>query len=1409
MAGRNIGDLEFTVNADTGKLSAQLVKGGQKAGTYGGKALVKSFNKEIDQMGGRKLVSTLAEIRGKIEASLANIEAEVGLDDKEARVKAKALEKNLSGLEVYLKAELEDSDVYRQVRFLRQQLKSALDVDADIEIDFEQLKALAEVAQEIIDNVTMEIVPELNKVEARAAFWELKAMAVKENVRIRLEYDEQTYKDQQAKIIAQNKALGDKAGKSFGDGFSRGSMSRLTKIALAIGVVAESAVVGLDALVSQAVAAIASAAAAAGAGIAAVAAQAAGFANVLAATITAFAGVGDAIGGVNDAFAESVKNGTDFQDSYDELVESVADLSPAAADAVLAFAEVRGELAASQSLIQEQFFQGMGDEIIKLADDVLPSLTRSLQVGAVSANAFAKDLVAIAANTDFESLMKGLKPAIDGAFKAAGSLVKSLGPFLEAAAPAAELLADAIAGAAEYLEDFLSADTDEISDFLVRGVESLIKWGDMLTSLGHLLGTVFAVGIDSGDTMVTKLDAIIQKFDAWLQTAEGNSALVEWFDRGEAAMVAFKPVLEGLVEALDRLLQADSAQNFEELAEAIGSALPSLAELLAILGEAGLLTTLVRLLGAMQPVFALISALPDPVLQFAGAMAVVVPLMLKLKALMIAMGVVGPGLVATIKNIGSALYLMAASNPGLLALTVTVSALVVATSIFSKNNKEAEKRTLDLAEAVKAETAALVELDGVMNGAVIASQSISAGLTSGSKEADKFAVTLGNLGMRTNDAFDAVSNLQGALDKDARVDYLAGIAKSAGSAQFGLELTGEEARRLAEIVDGTDDNFESMDITLDDFADSTGHSTAELHALAMNLEHMQDVADNNDLKPMIEAFFEMQRYSSDLNQSVRDTIPTIAELNGMDVTAAQEALAEFSGMLDQTDADATAAAAAADALSNELDLVAEAAERKAVPAMQAWLDGVVESGQQAALAGVEAERLAKMIRAVAESQAKGKGVANAKKFIELGDAFGEAADNANDLQSAIDILFGSQMSLDEATDGMIVSVSQLGTAIKESEGYTDGWSGSIDGLNDDSLALREGLREGISSIQTYAVAATEAGVSTEEITANTEMFRGQLIATAKELGVSEDQAAAYVDKLLGTPDELNTIIGQENMVEALLNADNLELLYDSFGNPILTPFMDDGLEETLKESKELKDVNDGINKSVTRPSFRPDSLSDVKVDVDDLQVDVDTLDQTTVDPEIPMTDWPAATGRLVETQELADTLSSTKVEIDIDIPDDEAVTGRLTTMTTDATNLGEVDPKINISTPGADESIQKVDTLKQKIDGLYSKTVTITTNSVTTGTPGSMTGRLVTGPMNTDVGERGLHEAIIPLQLPLNRVNPEVRGMAAILRGETSTQQPASVGPSRVITNNFTINETDRAETTAQRVVNRVAASLT
>jgi hypothetical protein len=147
------------------------------------------------------------------------------------------------------------------------------------------------------------------------------------------------------------------------------------------------------------------------------------------------------------------------------------------------------------------------------------------------------------------------------------------------------------------------------------------------------------------------------------------------------------------------------------------------------------------------------------------------------------------------------------------------------------------------------------------------------------------------------------------------------------------------------------------------------------------------------------------------------------------------------------------------------------------------------------------------------------------------------------------------------------------------------------------------------------------------------------------------------------------------------------------------------------------------------------------------------------------------------------------------------------------TQVGKLDTAIRqlqgkdvaINAVGAVAAKNQVDALRQSINLLQDKTVTLRTNNVTT-TTGGMSGAMITGPRNMNVGERGYTEALVPLQLPLNRVDPAVRDMAALLRGGGPTA-PMTGGAQKVVNNYMTITpQSADPSAVATQVINRSAA---
>ena len=121
---------------------------------------------------------------------------------------------------------------------------------------------------------------------------------------------------------------------------------------------------------------------------------------------------------------------------------------------------------------------------------------------------------------------------------------------------------------------------------------------DLLASIlgnvrGALAGT-FGAGMDSGDSMLAGLDRLTQRWEAWVDSIEGQAALREWFDEGRRGMTELGGLIGDVREEFDGF--TDNA-SFADFVAQIRELVPYAADLLKTFTGSG--DTGRRLAGAL------------------------------------------------------------------------------------------------------------------------------------------------------------------------------------------------------------------------------------------------------------------------------------------------------------------------------------------------------------------------------------------------------------------------------------------------------------------------------------------------------------------------------------------------------------------------------------------------------------------------------------------------------------------------------------------------------------------------------------------------------------------------------------------------------------------------------------------
>src|SRR5262245_992302 len=568
MAGRSIGRVEVSVDADTGKLKAQIVKASEEAGEAGGEAIEEG----LADVNGREVVNKIKKIRAEIQQELRGLDVDVGVDDANARADLRRLQAQLRALQLSLDVVpgVDQTKVLEEIVQLRERIAKLLKVSTKVELDQRTVTEVNAAVQALIDeHVTVHVEPEVDDAQAAAAM---------------------------ARLRAQAETAGSSSGGGFMQAFSGALFDQEKLAAAAIGLLGNDIAILLQGAVAASVAVVSSAFGALTAAIGAALPLIASLIPALGAVVVGFQGMGDALGAVTKGFKEATAAGQAFD--ITSISDQLQGLAPAARAFVEEFARIFPQLQAIQQQVQGALFANLDAALGELATTTIPSIGQALTVAAESINTFFLKIAQASEGIDFGGLIEDLQPAIDAVGDALVSLFQSFAPFIEAATPAAQRLAESFRAAADGLREMIESglQSGAINDFLQRGLDSLKQWAALAKATADALFTLFSAGQAQGDSFVKSLTNIISKFDAWMESATGQTALQDFFRQGADTLKALLPILQGAQGLFDNLVTEDSIARFTLLADSLGRVLPFLGQLLDITGRVGIFSTLVELL---------------------------------------------------------------------------------------------------------------------------------------------------------------------------------------------------------------------------------------------------------------------------------------------------------------------------------------------------------------------------------------------------------------------------------------------------------------------------------------------------------------------------------------------------------------------------------------------------------------------------------------------------------------------------------------------------------------------------------------------------------------------------------------------------------------------------------------------
>ncbi len=276
----------------------------------------------------------------------------------------------------------------------------------------------------------------------------------------------------------------------------------------------------------------------------------------LLALVPVIGAIGGALIVMGVAFARAGKEGTKAAKAVKSLKESFKDFGESVkgtSDAVVeAFAGTAEKLLSQMT----PFFVNMGEALAEVATHFGKLLDNPLVKNVITELSTVLPRI-------FENLGKGMNNMLVGLL---GFFSAILGPV--------ERMSDGFARIGTRFREFaLSAEgQNKIADWFDTA------WGaaeDLWTILGNvftILGKIFTSGTEGpGQGFLDYLVEVTEKFDKWLSTPEGKSALEDFFVRVEEFMITAKDAIEEFGTALDELDTEKAAKDAQAFADAMGS----------------------------------------------------------------------------------------------------------------------------------------------------------------------------------------------------------------------------------------------------------------------------------------------------------------------------------------------------------------------------------------------------------------------------------------------------------------------------------------------------------------------------------------------------------------------------------------------------------------------------------------------------------------------------------------------------------------------------------------------------------------------------------------------------------------------------------------------------------------------
>ncbi|ANW64019.1 hypothetical protein BCA37_10800 [Mycobacterium sp. djl-10] len=255
--------------------------------------------------------------------------------------------------------------------------------------------------------------------------------------------------------------------------------------------------------------------------------------------------------GVDDALTSMM------DDDPTKFLESIKDMAPGAAQAMLSIAQFRDEFKLAAAAPQEAFFGQISEQIAPLIQTWLPAVASGMaQVAGVigqAASELMRLLMQPQAMAVFQQFIGDISAGLQAMIPALDPLLYIFEQLTVAGSGFFEQIGGSITGAMNSLADIVeaAASSGRLQDWIGTGINAFGYLIDIVYQFGSAFLDIMTIADQfGGGGLLGWLSELTRTFAGWTQTADGQNALINFFSTMREATDAFLPMLAPLMDGL-------------------------------------------------------------------------------------------------------------------------------------------------------------------------------------------------------------------------------------------------------------------------------------------------------------------------------------------------------------------------------------------------------------------------------------------------------------------------------------------------------------------------------------------------------------------------------------------------------------------------------------------------------------------------------------------------------------------------------------------------------------------------------------------------------------------------------------------------------------------------------------------